>query len=398
MPRSRTKWTVRKTRKASASGQILGCDPNAPTAGEWATMVEYEGFSVSDEEDAKEQEFQVNDIALVLPNGKSVGSKVPLHKYWVCKVLEVRSRSSDNAESSRDVWVKVLWYYSAQDAAEKLDSEYFDPFHCGDYERISSNHIDCVSSAVFEDMAIVKHYRETDLDQESIRDGEFYYRYDLDTVSHTLKPKPGSNTCICEEAYDPSDPSPERLMHFCLQPSCRKFYHSSCIASKKSAPAAERDLSFLLCSPDTGEPLPRPDADAASDTAPEPPKKKRRASKNKSNSSSAPAIDPTPLLAPLPPTLVSAAAQPIVKGAAFPAGGVVGNIAAVVAARRLVYDALLREDHSVPDGWEEFVDLNLADVQLAWVRHNGKLAPVVGKRPNVPVLLALECPGCGGPI
>jgi hypothetical protein len=106
------------------------------------------------------------------------------------------------------VWVSIEWFYSPQDAVE-LNKELSvfipfymdapnsissDPSHCGKYERLKSNHTDCVSSHCFDGISLcsdffvagysevtglvpVKQYDETNLDQESIGGEEFYYRY-----------------------------------------------------------------------------------------------------------------------------------------------------------------------------------------------------------------------------
>ncbi|KAJ6591272.1 hypothetical protein DFH09DRAFT_1139167 [Mycena vulgaris] len=392
MPKARTKWTKKKTIKGVQLA--LGREKNAPTEAEWNVMPLYNTFQVSDEDD-KNYDFSTNHVVRVLPNGRKVGDAIDTHEYWVCKILEIR------AKSELDVWVKVQWFYSARDAARVVPK--FDASHCGQYERLQSNHIDYVSSSVFDGMATVKEYDETSLDQDPIVDDDFFYRYIIDIVEKSISPAP-SSTCICTSPYNPSDASPDSLMHFCLQPACRKYYHSRCIADKGASPAAERDRGFLLSDPATGIPL---DFDSAMSSASDPPKKRRRAS----HAPTGPAAQA--LLDALPPTLVHAAAQPIVKGGAFRAGGVVGNVTAVLTARRFVFEALRDGTASadgweahMPDRWEELVDVQLGGAvqkpkrgRTLYFGGRSSKGKEKGKAKAVNAeVLALQCPGCGGPI
>jgi hypothetical protein len=82
------------------------------------------------------------------------------------------------------------------------------------------------------------------------------------------------------------------------------------------------------------------------------------------------------LLAALPPELVSIAQQPIVKG--HGAGGVVGNVRAVTAARRMVYRAISGEGF-VPYDWQQRV-----------------AGPALGR--DISAFPPLLCPQCQGPI
>ncbi|KAJ7241992.1 hypothetical protein C8J57DRAFT_1368029 [Mycena rebaudengoi] len=367
MPKTRTRLTVKKAKKAPRAS--LGLDPHAPTNKEWDEMPQYMTFNVSDEEN-NEFDFSVNDKARVLPNRHPVGSNLDPSQYWVCEILEIR------AKSGTDVWAKVRWYYSARDVAAMVAD--FDPSLCGATERISSDHIDYISSSTFDGVATVKEYDEVALDQVHINSDEFYCRYHLDTSTKTVEPTPGADTCVCSQPYNPADTSPDHLMHFCARSSCRKYFHTDCLGTSLFDSPADNDqpeLRLLLSHPDTDEKIVCDDASMS-----EPPKKKRRGAKRQqpqiSNVTRA-------RLASLPPALVRAAAQPIVKGAAFPAGGISGNIAAVVAARRLVHVAL---DRGLPDGWEETVDLDAAVVKLS-VKGPAKA--------KVPLLV---CPGCGDMI
>ncbi|KAJ7121024.1 hypothetical protein C8R44DRAFT_171390 [Mycena epipterygia] len=386
----RSKLTLKKANREVRVA--LGREKNAPTEAEWDTMQIYFTFQ---DEDGNDYDFSKNEIARILPNGRRVGAPIELHEYWICRILEIR------AKNPSDVWVRVEWFYSARDAAGVIPA--FDPSHCGQYERLRSNHIDCISSSVFDGMASVKEYDETALEQDTILDDDFYYRYTLDLAPHgsTISPNPGA-TCTCTSPYNPSDAHPKSLMHFCLQPECRKYYHSGCIAPQGKPLAADRDRGFLFCDPDTGLPL---ELDDAMSSASGPLKKKKRRTSQATNHT--PVASPTAvaLLDALPPALVNAAAQPIVKGAAFAAGGVVGNIPVVLTARRLVF-AALRDGRGVadgwqaqmPDGWEVLVEIKLGG-ETGNTSRRVSLGKGKGKaKAKDDMVLALECPKCGGPI
>ncbi|KAJ7726943.1 hypothetical protein B0H16DRAFT_1429274 [Mycena metata] len=321
-------------------------------------MTPYNTFQVTDENDVG-YDFSVQDVVCVLPNGRHVGAPIELHEYWICRILDIRARNDT------DVWVKIEWFYSAQDAARESSS--FVASHCGRYERLKSNHSDCVSTSVFNGMASIKYYDETNLNQEPIFADDFYYRYTIDLPDLSISPTPAA-TCVCGCLYDPSDIAPGSVMHLCPRPKCRKYYHRGCISPSKGkgAPISHlQRVDFLLTDPDTGAALELPLNESASA---EPPKKRRRASH---------VTDPAAFSAPiaaLPQKLVRAAAQPIVRGGAL---GVAGNVAAVVAARRLVCRALrdgvkveawpdqMPKDweKSMPDGWDaEGIELDAAEV------------------------------------
>jgi hypothetical protein len=64
----------------------------------------------------------------------------------------------------------------------------------------------------------------------------------------------------------------------------------------------------------------------------------------------------------LPDHLVRVAEQPIVRGAAFVSGGVSGNVASVVLARRMIYEAL--QGSTVPDDWDKSINVTRSTVRL----------------------------------
>lgn len=92
-------------------------------------------------------------------------------------------------------------------------------------------------------------------------------------------------------------------------------------------------------------------------------------------------------LAEMPADLVRIAQQPIVRGRAFEAGGVAGNVYAVVHARRMVYEAL--EGKDVPEDWESVLAAGNEDWRIynaiVQLEKGSKLHPVI-------------CPKCEGAI
>ena len=227
-------------------------------------------------------------------------------------------------------------------------------------------------------------------------------------------------------------------MHFCPRPSCRIAYHESCllnIKSQDSKPVAgpsspkkarsarkhssaihvkrrstavngnasslpqSRALRLLACSPDTDDeidlqsliPITIIHKDYDSDA--EPPKKKRRGRGKNIPSSPIETVlqqssTVTQVLSTLPPNLLLVAQQPLVRGAAFAAGGVAGNIGAVTRARRIVYQVL--EGGEVPDDWEEILFGEDGDANVG-----NAIVKLIGGKTMIPPLL---CPKCNSAI
>ena len=145
----------------------------------------------------------------------------------------------------------------------------------------------------------------------------------------------------------------------------------------------DRSFRLLACSPDTDEtvnletliPKASDDKDAEeqdassgdsdTDSSARPKKKRRGPSQRKATtrkSTSARTLHKereslTTVLSTVPPDLIRVAIQPLVRGGAFRAGGVAGNIGMVTRARRLIYVALQMGGGpgSVPDDWEDLV-------------------------------------------
>ncbi|KAJ7628721.1 hypothetical protein FB45DRAFT_919097 [Roridomyces roridus] len=407
MPKARRARLTRQKKK-NAAGLPLGREKNAPTEEEWAQMQHYTGFSVVDTQQ-EEFQFEAGQVALVWPNGRRLGDTLRLQDYWVCRIQSIRATTPENV---------LHWFYAKHDATAMFPAL----SHIGEFERLESNHADCISSSVFDGKIDMKQFDESTLYPEPIQDGELYFRYTIDVNTKTISPAV-QTTCTCNRSYNPSDDDPGSLMHFCSRPSCQKYFHSRCIANEPAA-AAERDRGFLLLDPDSDDRVEIEDALAAgtsaSASAPRPKKKKQRS--NRAEGSPIPVLGPAAaqIFSNLPPALVKAAEQPIVRGAAFRAGGVVGNISAVMAARRLVFHSLRTGEfddenweENMPERWEELVNVTLEDAEgegegekekedtggggsrkrKLQARCNGK-----GKAVDRGEILALNCPKCGGPI
>ncbi|KAF9463258.1 hypothetical protein BDZ94DRAFT_1259504 [Collybia nuda] len=360
MPRRRRgRFTPKKTTKSH------GGDPASPTEAEWRSMTEFGSFVVRDEEDV-EHIFRKGDDATVLPYKAIVGEELPLHKYWVARIKEIRAKGED------EVWARVQWHWSGHEVAGTIKS--FHGASCGNYERIYSDHFDYVSSSAFDAVVHVHKFFETNPNQPYIGKDEFYTRYTFEYKARIINPRPGSGTCVCEEPYSPDDTM--GLMHFCPRPSCRHAYHQKCLLAEFKDPESSmtRSLRLLASSPDSDETIVLEDLISS-----EPPKKKRRGRPAKKS------LDPIgvsleDLLKGMPSGLVLVAQQPIVRGAAFSAGGVSGNVQAVLHARNMVYAAL--SGTPIPDDWEDNVDIDRAIVR------------VPGRKP----IPAFVCPKCGGAI
>lgn len=241
---------------------------------------------------------------------------------------------------------------------------------CGQYERIYSDYEDYVSTSSFLgkvaifpvciiklsphlDHATVKRYDERDIHQNEFDDDDFFHRYNLEYRARRIivstgiffqsvsnndnpsQPKVSTSACHCNVSYNPDrDP----VMHFCPRPMCRLAFHQGCLQTckQKESNTSAWNLRLLECWPDTDRKLSVHIL--------------IRRQKGSGYSASDPLKD-------FPEELVKAAQQQIVKG--VQAGGVVGNVKAVVAARRLIYKALL-DGSTLPTDWMDQVDVDTA--------------------------------------
>lgn len=300
-----------------------------PTDSEWKTMQNFASFVVADEE-GNPHEFSVHQTAFILPEGVLPDILHHPTAYWIGKIKQIRARNDE------DVWALVQWYWSPQEVNSVIKS--FDVSGCGQYERIMSDYYDYVSTASFCDHATVMRYDERAVDQKVFDSDHFYCRFDLEYRARRILPSIKSIACCCGVCYNPDrDP----VMHFCPSPGCRAAYHQECLRRPKGKlDSTARDRKLIENWPDTDKPL------SIEDLASSRPCRKRR---------KGPSI-PDPLDQ-FPDALVKAAQQQIVKG--VQAGGVVGNVKAVVAARQLIYCSLLKGS-PLPTDWKDKIDVKAA--------------------------------------
>ncbi|KAF8062338.1 hypothetical protein FPV67DRAFT_1702791 [Lyophyllum atratum] len=463
MPRRAARLTLAK-KKPYKKRKLAGGDPATPTDDEWKGMIEFGSFIVRDEE-GDEHTFRRGDTAIVLPHGVKVGQAIELCDYWVVKIREVRLRTPE------DVWTRVQWYWSGDEVHGAIKS--FDSKACGRYERIFSDHFDYVSTSAFDAAVPMKKLNDTDIEQPYIPRDVFYTRYTFEYRARVIQPKPSSE-CLCALPYSPDSPSPSSLMHFCPRPACRRWYHAACLVGAgyrdgdgdKDGGKAARGRRLLGMSPDVdgvggleemgggeggrgrgrgkgrvrGEPVRKKVRVASGGSvgkgrgrgrgrAVVVPSTRTSSRGKKFEDSYSDSEDPdqnadsdtdpsSTLLASLPPDLVLIASQPIVRGAAFPAGGVSGNVGGVVRARRMVYKAV-GGGEEVPEDWEGVLGVGVGEavVELEGAseeddeddedsgdgkvktktkgRGKGKGKKRVKPRESVAALL---CPECGGAI
>ena len=293
---------------------------------------------------------------------------------------------------------------------------------------------------------------ENDHEQIYIPKDCFYQRYTFEYQARILQPKPGVAACICKRPYNPNDCEVGSLMHFCPRPSCRKAYHHRCLlgigsreiltlkipsfsgsherSSVKVArstrehasplrrpstrkakvaravippspapetpllPLSPRCLRLLACSPDMDVTLDpwalilhndgATESSSDLDVDGKKPATVRRHTETTSFES---------ILATISPDLLTIAIQPLVRGGAFVAGGVAGNIGMVTKARRLVYAALQMgggEEAAIPKNWMDTVFTK--DRDLVGI---GTKNAVVHVMFDLPPFL---CPRCGSAI
>ena len=259
-------------------------------------------------------------------------------------------------------------------------------------------------------------YREADIEQPPIANGEFYVRRAYSRFSKratvspalpTLPPLPHrpntrkshtpprqpklkdlvACTPACNTVYNPDDARP---MHFCPKPACRRWFHRDCLEHTAShsvhVSVESHAFNLLRSDPDSDAPFPLP--------PPPPPPHASSPPRGRESGKRAHASPPPPWTLPaLPAMLREAAAQQMLKG--VPPYGLVGNAQPIAAARRLVYACLrarapaeLCAAGAALDDWMERMDCT--DVE-------GLLADADGGGPAL-YFAALFCPLCGGAI
>ncbi|TFK31686.1 hypothetical protein BDQ12DRAFT_693727 [Crucibulum laeve] len=379
MPQRHRRLTMTKSKPKTPRRR--GGDPNAPTWEMWKDMVPYQSFIVTDKDNVQHK-FAKGDVASILPFARTWDDKKELvqHDFWIGKIREIKAKVDE--DETNEVWVDVQWYYSGSNVGDVIKS--FDVSACGKYERVKSDHHDFVSSEAFNDVETLLKLNERNPYQEYIRDDVFYQRHTFEVQARKVKfeqPQPGSNTCTCNKPYSPDDKT--TLMHFCPRPSCRKWYHSTCLlrAKSKERRVASWEMRLLVSSPDSDDTL------VLEELVTSPPKKRQRRRPSSDDAISiSPRMSLNDALELIPDDVLRIAQQPIVKGHSYKGGGIVGNVNAVACARKMVYDALSGTD--LPDDWRDV----LTEVGKK------ELSDAIVKLEDRRTIPAFICPQCEGAI
>ncbi|KAI0772998.1 hypothetical protein BD413DRAFT_612463 [Trametes elegans] len=263
---------------------------------------------------------------------------------WVGRISQIRT-----SQDRKETLVKIRWYWSRNDIAKHIKT--FDISQCAPLERVLSDDYDYVSPYTLSEVIRVHRYNEHTLDPPTLSPDDFFVRTTLLRSRKLLKPALGSGTCFCEQAYNPFPPTnalPAMLslsvtrdvMHFCPNPNCRRWHHTSCLTVTSNLhdalPLVTRGLRLLAVNPDE-EVLYAAfayfyEAESQDEICDTDGVSVHRALDLLGRSPD--------ILAHLPESLLRIAQMPIVRCAGAPFGLAVGNVADVVLARRLVYAAV----------------------------------------------------------
>ncbi|CAL1709656.1 unnamed protein product [Somion occarium] len=291
---------------------------------------------------------------------------------WVAKIEEIRMQTEGP-------YFLVSWYFSAHDIVERIKASYcqddtsdfchrlvssehnkildFLAKQTNTNERYLSNEKRTLWWETMLEVISVLHYDESSLDPPQFTEEDFFTRRSFDLTTTLLSPGLDENACtLCHEGYDPfpletlsgrdSDSGYSRSpdtnnydpLHFCPNPTCRKWYHRQCLLAEHTEHPftpfiGARPIRLLAVDPDA----PEPHFELARFTYPVPPRGKF----------SQMTLDAEPRwdsvlkkLTHLPPGLVRIAQQPIVKRAGEGTDSVFGNLKDVVLARRICYQEL----------------------------------------------------------
>ncbi|TDL27726.1 hypothetical protein BD410DRAFT_893925 [Rickenella mellea] len=356
MPKTRTRLTRPKKPKKSTSKSKECADPSGPTEREWESMKVFRTFVVKDDE-KKQYQFMTGKTAFILPTDVEPGTEADDCDFWIGKIKDIRARGDDPSE----VWVRVQWYWSPEEVAEKVRS--FDATKCSKYERLLSNSYDFVHSSCFDGLIDVMKYDEQDLEQRPIRPESFFYRYTYDCHKGIIKPS-AEGKCICNKPYDPVE---DEFMHMCVRKGCRKWYHRDCllkrnwVATPLAGSSHMRAQLFEKTLPDDSPEIPTIKLSRGH------PGKDGLQNSDLSYSD-------------IPKELLTLARSPIARGAGMES--VVGNAASVIEARRIVCAATRADNPElVPEYWKERVSISGLSASRRIIED-----------------VNLLCPECGGPV
>ncbi|KIP04832.1 hypothetical protein PHLGIDRAFT_129270 [Phlebiopsis gigantea 11061_1 CR5-6] len=313
---------------------------------------------------------------------------------WIGRVWSIRRRQfSDRG----DFWLRVQWYYSPSDIGGvndlKLNEVLLESFP--DNERVLSDAYDLISATTLDGTTHVYRYDEEAVDPPEINFTQHYFvRCDLkDTLSTSpmILPFPGQHTCICRLPYNPfpeevelaraatesfykrsyksSRSCPNEVertgdyMHFCPRPACSTWFHESCLLEPVNEAnfIATPDVRRLAVDPDLNHPC----TQLARYAYEKPPRGK---GSHGAPSTLRDVLGAFPFFArpdcPLRDALLSIAGMPIVRRAGDGVFSTAGNVADVVLARRLVYQAL--------DGWHNELERVIERLDKSWYDGEGK--------------------------
>ncbi|KAF8842784.1 hypothetical protein BDN67DRAFT_1067392 [Paxillus ammoniavirescens] len=328
---------------------------------QFAALKLYGSFVVEDAE-GEHTTFRKDDTAYIKPYETDPSEEMPPEDYWIARIREIRAtdNSSDPENQAPQVWVRVQWYWSPQEVAQVVKS--FKPEYCGKYEKIFSDNYDIVSSQCFSARVQMKRYGEREFEQPFIEDDDWFCRYYFEYNSKRIIPKQASITCVCGVPYIPGV---DEILHFCPRPGCRSAHHQICLLERGLVEdsSVERCRRLVETWPDAGstdtvESLAQVDA---------PPRKRRK------GMVASPVVFHDDPLEDFPRELIAIAEQEIVRGTK--AGGIVGNVAAVTAARNAIYK-VLSGDGTIPNDCQIDIDLPFP----------------------IATLQGFLCPSCGSPI
>ncbi|KAF9238941.1 hypothetical protein BU15DRAFT_74901 [Melanogaster broomeanus] len=353
----------RLTHKKKSTGNPDKAPPEGLSKRQFAALEGYTSFVAPDSE-GEQHTFGINDTVYIKPYATTPSEAIPDEDYWIGKVRDIRANGPD------DVWVRVQWYWSPQEVAEVIKS--FHPEFCGKYEKLFSDNHDIVSSRCFAGHIHVEKYDERNIHQPFIGEGDYnwFYRYTFEYNAKRIIPKVATVTCICGVPYIPGV---DDILHFCPRPGCRTAHHQTCLLERGFVEdlSEERCRRLIETWPSVGTTVTETVDSLANMNGPP---RKRRKGENKTVE--CPVLRDDPLEG-FPEELITVARQQIVKGTK--AGGIVGNVTAVTAARDLIYETLSK-DGIVPDDWKTVVDIDSA---------------FLDDHQTLPGLL---CPFCGSPI
>ncbi|KAH9077180.1 hypothetical protein EDB83DRAFT_2348698 [Lactarius deliciosus] len=192
-------------------------DPT-PSERQWLSWKPMQFCAVSDPRNNERVTFHLGENVLVLNHDWQPNKYYDPWDSWVGKIIAIRGNAP------RNTWVKVQWYHSGKDVAERAQDQ--DTSSYGRYERSLGSEMDVqmISVLSINGKADVVEYDDTALDQAPILPNSFYTRRNFDSQG-TIPPIIVDTTmCFCQQAYNPDILDP---MHFC--PRCERWYHEICL-------------------------------------------------------------------------------------------------------------------------------------------------------------------------